>query len=307
MTDKELYTYYKRQLLDDCVPFWLEHSLDHREGGYLTLLRRNGSPYGYNKYIWPQAREAYMFAKLYNTVEKKPDWLEAARLGVEFLQAHALNEEGRAFYQVTRQGTPLYIRPWEIFTESFLVLAWAEYAQATGEDRYLEEAELLYWRIIDLMQSGALDQYSYARNPLFKEHAPPMIMINTTQELREIRDDPRYTDLIRNWVADELYLFARDREQILFERVQLDGEPLLSEPPGRSITPGHSLESCWFCLREGLYQGDRKTIDRAALVMTWTMNLGWDTRYGGIFNFIDCQNEPPGHHDEDWGEDHRTH
>jgi N-acylglucosamine 2-epimerase len=37
--------------------------------------------------------------------------------------------------------------------------------------------------------------------------------------------------------------------------------------------------------------------------MDWSMGLGWDEVYGGIYNFIDYQGKPPGHHDEDWGED----
>jgi N-acylglucosamine 2-epimerase len=33
------------------------------------------------------------------------------------------------------------------------------------------------------------------------------------------------------------------------------------------------------------------------------MKRGWDQTYGGIYNFVDCENKPPGHHDEGWGED----
>ena len=40
---KALHGFYREQLLDDCVPFWVRHSLDRERGGYMTILRRNGS------------------------------------------------------------------------------------------------------------------------------------------------------------------------------------------------------------------------------------------------------------------------
>jgi N-acylglucosamine 2-epimerase len=294
--------FYRAKLLENCVPFWLEHSLDRRYGGYLTMLERDGSPYGSGKYLWPQGREAYMFAKLYNAVEPRPEWLEAARLGVEFLARFALDEHGRAYAKLTREGAPLYSRPGEIFAESFVVLAFAQYALATGQEEYLQQAEGLYWSIVERLQSGELGSVPGVRTAVYREHAPGMILINTTQELRAVREDPRYSELIRGWVHDELYTFARDEHEAMFERVLLNDSVDLSEPEGRSITPGHCLESCWFCLREGLHLRDREIVERSCRIVEWAMRLGWDPVYGGLYNFVDFAGKPPGHQDEDWGE-----
>ncbi|MBN1836253.1 MAG: AGE family epimerase/isomerase [Spirochaetales bacterium] len=294
--------FYRVQLLEDCVPFWLEHSLDRSFGGYLTMLERDGSPYGTGKYLWPQGREAYMFAKLCNAVEPRVEWLEASRLGVEFLARFALDEDGHAYTKLTREGEPLYSRPAEIFAEAFVVLAFAEYAKASGREEYLHKAERLYWSIVERLQSGELDVQPGVRRAVYREHAPGMILINTTQELRALRDDPRYTELIRGWVHEELYTFARDEQQAMFERVLADGGVDLSEPEGRSVTPGHCLESAWFCLREGVHLQDRGIVERSCRIMEWTMRRGWDPVHGGLFNFVDFAGKPPGHQDEDWGE-----
>lgn len=70
-----------------------------------------------------------------------PFWLEASRSGVEFLGKYALDGSGRAYYKVTREGVPVYSRPWQIFAESFVVLAYAEYSKASGTDEYLKKGE----------------------------------------------------------------------------------------------------------------------------------------------------------------------
>lgn len=299
----ELHNFYKAQLFYDCVPFWMEHSLDHQYGGYLTILERDGTPYGFGKYVWPQAREAWLFARLYNTVEKKPEWLEASCLGVDFLRKHALDEDGQAYYKLSREGAPIYSRPWQIFSECFLVIAMAEFAKASGEDEYLQIAKKIYWNIVKRLQNADLDKYAFIQNRLFKEHAVSMIMLNTTQELRVVEDNPQFAGLIQSWLHEELYVYAKDEQKALFERVRPDGSLILSEPEGRSVVPGHCMETCWFCLREGDYLEDKKIIQRASQILDWTLELGWDKTFGGLFNFIDYENKPPGHHDEDWGED----
>jgi len=299
----KLASFYKSQLLDDCTPFWLKHSLDHEYGGYRTMLERDGTAYGTGKYIWTQAREAYLFAKLFNVIDRKPEWLEASRCGVEFLSKHAFDENGRAYYKVTREGTPVCSRPWQIFAESFIVLAYAEFAKASGEEEYLHKAKNLYWNIVARLESGELNRFTHVHSSRYEEHAPEMIMINTSQELRDVEDDPRYSEAIRKWVQRELYTFASDEHEVMFERVGPNGRPVVSEPEGRSLTPGHCLESCWFCLREGVYQQDQTIIQRTCRVVEWTVQIGWDQEYGGIYNFVDAKGKPPGHQDEGWGED----
>ena len=291
--------FYRAQLLDDVTPFWLKHSLDREYGGYLTTLDRDGAPHGTGKYIWPQARGAYLFAKLYNEVEPREEYLEAARLGIEFLDKHAVRDN-RAFYKCTRDGRPLYARSGEIFVESFAVIAYAHYARAARDERCMDKARSLFASILERMDSGELD--AHLETKLYQEHAPGMIMINCAQELRAVNPNPTYTERIAQWVEKELFTFGNAEHRALFERVGLDGSPVLSEPEGRTITPGHGMESAWFCLEEGLAQHDQRIIDRAVDVIRWTIERGWDAECGGVVNYIDLFGKPPGHHDEDWGE-----
>ena len=52
---------YKTELLDNVLPFWLNHSIDKQWGGYFTCLNRDGSVYETDKFIWLQGRQVWMF------------------------------------------------------------------------------------------------------------------------------------------------------------------------------------------------------------------------------------------------------
>ena len=60
---------YKDELLENVVPFWLNHSQDGEFGGFYTCLDREGKVYDTDKFIWLQARQVWMFSMLYNKVE----------------------------------------------------------------------------------------------------------------------------------------------------------------------------------------------------------------------------------------------
>ena len=82
---------WRRRIADDLwgsvVPFWLEHSLDREHGGYLNQLDRDGSCFGDDKHVWLQGRQVWMFSKLF--LDRGDErYLEAARLGAEFLARH---------------------------------------------------------------------------------------------------------------------------------------------------------------------------------------------------------------------------
>ena len=88
MDFKRLAEQYKTELLDGVLPFWLEKSQDREFGGYFTCLDRDGRVYDTDKFIWLQGREVWMFAMLYNKVERRPEWLECAVQGAEFLRKY---------------------------------------------------------------------------------------------------------------------------------------------------------------------------------------------------------------------------
>ena len=123
----ELREIYHRELFESVIPFWLDHSLDRKNGGQFNSLDRDGSVFDTDKSMWLQGRALWMFAKLYNEVEARGEWLEAARHIYDFIARYGFDDDGRMFFSVTADGRPLRKRRY-LFTETFAIIGLAEYA-----------------------------------------------------------------------------------------------------------------------------------------------------------------------------------
>ena len=116
---------YETELFESVVSFWTRHSPDRVNGGYFNCLDRDGSVYDRTKYGWLQWRQVWMLAKLYRTVDQRPEWLELALSGARFLRERCLLPGGRLPFSMTADGRAVYVQR-KIFTECFYVLALAE-------------------------------------------------------------------------------------------------------------------------------------------------------------------------------------
>jgi N-acylglucosamine 2-epimerase len=288
----DLLSQYRHCLFDDVIPFWIKHSIDQQHGGYLTCLDRDGSVYGTDKAMWLQGREVWMLSKLYNTVEKRSEWIEAARTGYDFLVTHGFDTDGRVFFQTTRDGRPLRKRRY-LFAESFAVIACAEFAKATGDERALQRARDTYRLMVRLYRTpGALPPKVLPATRQAKSHAMPMILLATTQELRQVDSDALYKDIVDSSLHEIFNHFVKPNEHALLETVGLNGERLDS-PQGRCINPGHAIESAWFIMREGQTRNDASLIKSALDILDWSLEWGWDPKYGGLLYFVDVEGKPP--------------
>ncbi|MHC4914777.1 MAG: AGE family epimerase/isomerase [Planctomycetota bacterium] len=289
---KALAEHYRRALLDDVVPFWLRHSLDRENGGYFTLLDRDGSVYGTTKYTWLQGRETWLFATLYSTVEKREEWLDAARLGAEFLKRHAFTPDGRCWFALDADGSPA-MRPRRIFSEVFVAMGLAAWAAASGDEEARKLARAAYDQVARHVYDPAVMFYRApegARTPGM--HASPMVALCCSQVMAECDDgDPRYRGEIDRAVETLFDLYVRE-DGTLLELVMPDGSAP-DGPDGRLVNPGHAIESAWFLMEEAARRGNRELLGRACRVVERSLEIGWDDREGGVLYFVDLEGRPP--------------
>ena len=283
---------YRDGLLEDTLPFWTKHAVDREHGGFITSLDRDGTVVDTDKGMWPQCRFTWLLAHLYNTLEARDEWLELARHGIEFIRAHGTDDDGRMFFQVAKEGAPLRKRRY-VFTESFGAIAHAEYARAAGDDQSAAEAVRLYELFLDHLLHPELSTPKVNPNTRpTRGLGPYMVLINMSQILHDAIGYERSADNIDLAVDAIQTWFMNEDYQALMEQVGPNGE-LVDHFDGRTLNPGHAIETAWFILEEGRRRGgDHKLIQIGTTILDWMWKHGWDQEHGGLLYFVDVKGGP---------------
>ncbi len=291
---------FRSALLDDTIPFWLNHATDKRYGGYMTFLDRKGNILCSDKPMWIQGRIGWVLARLCNDIEKRPEWLSASRHAIDFILAHGFDTDGRVFFSVTSEGKPLRKRRY-LFAEIFAIMAFAEYSKAAGDAALLEKAKQLMRFVQELYAKpwdapGALEPKVFPQTRSMRGHSMAMIQINTLQILRQADTSenlPYYDRMIDAQIKEVLHYFVKPEMKALLETVGPNGEYLGDTPEGRCVNPGHAIETAWFIMAEAKRRGDKALLGHALEILDWSLRLGWDEKYGGILYFVDIEGKQP--------------
>ena len=283
---------YKSELLDNVLPFWLEHSQDREFGGYFSCLGRDGAVYDTDKFVWLQGREVWMFSMLYNRVERRPEWLECALQGGEFLRKYGHDGDYNWYFSLTREGRPL-VDPYNIFSYTFATMAFAQLAVASGDDGYARIAKRTFDRILE-KRSNPKGHWSkaHAGTRPMKDFALPMILCNLALEIEQLIDRELIDATVAECLHEVTEVFYRPELGLIVENVSAEDGSLVDSFEGRLINPGHSLEAMWFIMDLGVRLGRRDLIDKAVRISLATIDYGWDSRHGGIFYFMDRLGRP---------------
>jgi len=272
---------YREGLLEDTLGFWMPRALDREQGGYFTAFSRAGRCVDTDKSIWQQGRFAWLLAKLHDVVEARDEWLEASRHGIEFLEQHGFDEDGRMWFHVDRKGRPLRKRRYA-FSEAFASIAFGAYAKISGDD----EAERL---ARETFRRFATHSPSPPKTTDFRESkgiGAPMILLNVAQELRESIGFEEADVWIDRAVAEIRDDFMKPEFRAVMETVGPAGE-VRDHFDGRTLNPGHAIECAWFMIREGRHRNDEELIRLGRLALEWSWARGWDREYGGLLHFVD--------------------
>ena len=127
---------YRNLLLTDVMPFWQKHSPDLKHGGFYNYLGRDGKVLFTDKNVRQQGRFVLLFARAYNELEKRQEWLDLALQGIKFIEYHCFDErDGRTYYDVTEDGRPVRKRRY-VVTEHYTVMAFIELYKATHDPQW---------------------------------------------------------------------------------------------------------------------------------------------------------------------------
>ncbi|MHC4404866.1 MAG: AGE family epimerase/isomerase [Planctomycetota bacterium] len=294
----ELIETYRGGLLDDTLPFWIEHSVDRQHGGFTVALDRDGSILDTDKGMWQQCRFTWLLGELYNNTgplgvddDRRQRWLELCRHGIEFIDRFGFDPaDGRMWFHVTREGRPIRKRRYA-FTESFAAIAYGEYARAVGSEEHAEKARRCFRRFVDhnLRPEGVAPKHTDVR-PM-KAIGFPMITIVTAQQLRDSIGLDDADDWIDRGIDAIRRDFIKDDLEVVMEAVGPRGE-IRDHFDGRTLNPGHAVEAAWFIMHEGSTRGDRRLIETGCTMLDWMWRRGWDEPFGGMLYFVDLKGLP---------------
>ncbi|MDD4636357.1 MAG: AGE family epimerase/isomerase [Bacteroidales bacterium] len=290
---------YRADLMTDIMPFWLKNGLDRVNGGIYTCLNRDGSIMDTTKSVWFQGRFAFMCSYIYNNIEKDQQLLDAAKSTIYFIEDHCVDEDGHLYFEVTAEGKPIRKRRY-VFSESFAAIAMSEYAIALGDKTYAEKALDMFRRMKRFLSTPGFLPAKYHEDVKMQGHSITMILINVASRIRAAL--PGCTELNAQ-ISESIEIlnkyFIHPEFKALLETVGPNGE-FIDTIVGRTINPGHCIETAWFLLEEAKYRGWEPELTKLALtILDWSWEWGWDKEFGGIINFMDCRNLPPQDYSQD--------
>jgi len=276
---------YRNDLLNEVIPFWQNNCVDKVHGGYYNYLSRTGKVLHTDKNIRQQGRLSLLFGRLYLEIEKKQEWLDLAMHGIEFIDKYGFDDrDGRTYYEVTEDGRPVRKRRY-VVTEHYTVMAYIQLYLITGEKKWKEKAEKLYKTIMMYYYNPELLPPKFYPARKVKAHNIPMIISCTSILMRKLGGDVSlYDNTIKTCFREVYRDFMNYDKKALLEIVNADGS-LLETPEGRTINPGHSIETSWFTIEEAKYQKDEKLLANGLQALDWALEWGWDKQYGGITYF----------------------
>ena len=284
---KEIEKLYKEELLTNIIPFWLDKSQDIENGGYFTCLDRKGNVYDTDKFVWLQGRQVWMFAMLYNKVEKRQEWLDCAVQGAEFLKKYGHDGNYNWYFSLTKEGKPL-VEPYNIFSYTFAAMAFGQLSIATNNQEYADIAKRTFDIVLSKKDNpkGKWDK-SHAGSRSLKNFALPMILSNLALEIEHLLDEEFLVKMLDEVINEVMNIFLRpELGGIVVENVNTDGS-LSDTFDGRLINPGHAIEAMWFMMDLGVRLDRPELIKKAVDTTIVMLEYGWDKEYGGVYYFLD--------------------
>ena len=288
---------YREDLVQNIMPFWMKYGLDTKNGGVYTCVDRNGELMDTTKSVWFQGRFAYTCCFAYNNIERRQEWLDAAKQTIDFIEAHCFDTDRHMFFEVTADGKPLRKRRY-VFSESFAAIAMAEYSKATGDRTYAEKAMQIFREMRKRLTTPGLLEPKYLPTVEMKGHSITMILINVANVLKQVIDDPELDEQTDQSLESLINNFAHPEFKALLETVGPNGE-FIDSINGRLINPGHCIETSWFLMDVAERRGDKKLLEFALQILDWSWDWGWDDEFGGIINFRDCKGYPQQDYSQD--------
>ncbi|MFD9625500.1 AGE family epimerase/isomerase [Peribacillus muralis] len=290
------------------LPFW-NKSLDTKYGGVFTCYNNEGSKLiSKDKFTWSQGRFLWAESKLITLIKEKRIkgnlnlHEKHAQQTYTFLTKNAFLDNGNCAFLLSESGKMKESQPdsgfdTSIFADCFVVLGFAEYAKITNRIDIFNQAVNIYKHIKSRILAGTAQSEPYPILTGYTAHSFPMIMLNVSQELAEtaeLLNSSLYSELLNDSSVYMHTIFEDYRlENGRIIEMNTENEELKNTLLHRHLNPGHAIECMWFVMKTANKNKDYHLIEKAVDTVLYSLEMGWDKHYQGLYRFVDFEGGKP--------------
>lgn len=287
---KQLRETYKEALLGKFIPNMNKYVVDHELGGFMCsidILTKELVNTG--KRAWFEGRGIWMYSFLYNNIEKNPLYLEIARKSKDFI-LKLLPKDGSYYISgFTKEGQPIGTAEGDIYGNLFVAEGLAEYAKATGEKHYFDQAKDI---MLKAVQRYDRPEFTYAYKAEKRESGPRilghwMILLSLCTQMLRQRSDKEIRALADRCVDAIMNHHLNKDFRLLNEALAHDLSPLADPVASQFADIGHGCETLAFVMNYAVLIKDKALFLRATNEFKRHVNVAWDDVYGGHFHAMD--------------------
>jgi len=301
---------FEKDLTENILPFWITKSPDRVNGGFNTHIDQDGTVHVQNRMLIMQTRMIWSFAWAYRNKFGGQECLDLATHGVKFLLGTMRDQANGGFYTVVTPAGAVVDRTKDVYMQTFVVYALAEYAQASGDKQCLAQAMELY----RLLKQRACDPATKSYPEVLAADWQPIrgewqsTKAGNERDRRQIKTLDTHLHFLE--CLTTLYQASGDAGvkqdlndilHILTERMinpvtgaginefDLALNPLPARV-GKGVSFGHDIEMAWLGQAAlDVLGGEPKRFTAIfKRMIDFGMEHGWDRQYGGIYTWGDA-------------------
>ena len=174
------------------------------------------------------------------------------------------------------RGTRIVEGANSIVADAFAIYGLVEYYRMTADDEALDLArDTALASLARLAHPGTYGTAPYPTPAGMKPQREAMQFSLMLCELGHELGNQAILEAGLNYGRDVLDHFWQPDRQVLLEYIRLDNSAW-DTPAGRTMVPGHAIESLWFQIHNFSRLGDRARARQAARAMRPCYEKGWD-------------------------------
>ncbi|WP_334071995.1 MULTISPECIES: AGE family epimerase/isomerase [Paenibacillus] len=292
----------RRELQDNILQYWIDHTIDTEHGGFIGeidhQLRVNRQA---DKGLVLNARILWTYSSAYR-LYPDPAYLEMAGRAYDYLRDHFVDREyGGLYWMVDYLGRPSQDKK-QVYGQAFAIYALAEYYRANGRQEALDWAIDLY----RLLEKHSYDhEYKGYFEALSRDWQPTGELSLSDKDLNEKKSMnthlhvlEAYTNLYRVWKDPELESSLRGLIDVTLDHIiNPDSAHFWLffdetwQVKSDHISYGHDIEGSWLLVEAAEVLGNPEVLGRVkdvASAMAEAVHAKGIDKDGGIWNEADA-------------------